>query len=155
MGHPMKRRTQLLMIGLFTLLAMLLGGLLFSQNMASSRFASAEKLLKHFVGGQVINQSNQSVTLFDWRIPHTLAAGQHSKKQAINDVDALTIDGPTLINGKLYDHGVFKFCDMATVIVANQNGMLTYTTNWGGLLCQLTQDLAVFNSIEAATPMFQ
>jgi hypothetical protein len=157
MEKSMRTRTKLSLILLFVALTACLGLFLFSSNMASSRFASVEKFIKHFTGGQVVNESQQTVTIYDWRLPLDLKPQQASRHAAFMDVDAIKIDGPTLINGKYYDKGIFKLCDVTTVTVHDKviHGQLgkEYTPNWSAGICQLANDLKVYDTIEEATPI--
>lgn len=154
----MRKRTTVAMICLFILLITALTLCLFSPNITSSRFTNLVNLIKYFTGGQVHNQSAHTVTLYDWRLPVKLPAGQQSRAESIRDVDAIAIEGPTLINGKIYTKGILKFCDLATVTVKsgqiNGTSVAVVTTDLGGWFCQFYHDYSVYDSIEQATPIY-
>ena len=153
----MRNQTRIVMLCLFMLLIVALSLCLFSPNIASSRFANINKLIKYFSGGQVNNQSRQTLTLYDWRLPIKLPPGHQSRADGLSDVDAIAIDGPSLINGKVYTRGILKFCDFATVTVEtkqiNGKALTTLSEDWGGWLCHQFGDYTVYDSIRQATPI--
>jgi hypothetical protein len=139
----------------FSFLCAIMSSFLFGANM-SSRFPSIAKLFKSYVGGHVINNSRQPVTVYEWRYPHVLTFHQNSRDLS-TDIDAIKIEKSTLIDGKLYNAGILKFCDTATILISDTTYQAKparqYTMSRGGNLCKLLNDFDIFQNIEEAIPL--
>jgi hypothetical protein len=154
----MSKRGFIFVCTAFSILLIVLGSFLFSSNLSASRFKSMRSLIQTYIGGRVVNGSNETLTVYDWRRSHLLLP-HHISREEVHDVDAIKIDSPSVVLGHFYASGVLKFCDTATITISDSmyqgKPARLYKVNSGGLFCELIQDMRVYPNLNEAIPFKQ
>lgn len=113
---------------------------------------SAKLLFQDYFHGRVVNNTDHSIRITDYRNTHIIPPGQNSSHVGIYDVDSLLIDRPTQIDNILYTSGVFKFCDFGALEIRTEGAHDVVILNRVGTACRLLGDYAHFNKIPEAFP---
>lgn len=141
---------KLLILFLFIIILFVTGiyVLSFDNNIASSKYSNIKTLLKRNNGGIVFNTTNKPITIIDNSYKITLPAHKSSREIGIFDADGIVIDSPTVLNSKVYDHKIFKFCDFARVKVINKKNKVEFQPLGPIWFCRLIHDYNIYNSIQ-------
>lgn len=116
----------------------------------AARYSSLKQMEKSLFGGIVVNNTAHDIYVTDWRFPMLVPPGYSSRDLGIYDVDGIIISDRTLVNDRVYESGLFKFCDIATIDVVTKGGMDYFKPSLLYKFCRISHDTGVYMRVENA-----
>lgn len=108
----------------------------------------AAKLTK---GAIVYNHTSRPITISSDSYIGIIPPGKSSLEAGTVDADAVVIDQPMWLEGKIIENKVLKFCNLATIeLTEGTNGVITINAKKHSWICKLANDYKLYNSIKEA-----